>query len=140
MNDRELLKYWNDIPIGAKNAVSYEELSAKWHRTYRGVRKILELLGTVDTGDDYILIRSSHGRGFFRTKDRRLIHRYRKEIINRANNVLKPLNKIYKVQAKCALTRHAVTLLCVIKCKKNKQELRIWQDLLKKDLITFRSM
>lgn len=100
MNDRELLKYWNDIPIGAKNAVSYEELSAKWHRTYRGVRKILELLGTVDTGDDYILIRSSHGRGFFRTKDRRLIHRYRKEIINRANNVLKPLDKIYKVQAR----------------------------------------
>lgn len=100
MNDRELLKYWNDIPIGAKNAVSYEELSAKWHRTHRGVRKILELLGTADTGDDYILIRSSHGRGFFRTKDRRLIHRYRKEIINRANNVLKPLNKIYKVQAR----------------------------------------
>ena len=100
MNDRELLKCWNDIPIGAKNAVSYEELSAKWHRTYRGVRKILELLGTADTGDDYILIRSSHGRGFFRTKDRRLIHRYRKEIINRANNVLKPLNKIYKVQAR----------------------------------------
>lgn len=100
MNDRELLKYWNDIPIGAKNAVSYEELSVKWHRTYRGVRKILELLGTADTCDDYILIRSSHGRGFFRTKDRRLIHRYRKEIINRANNVLKPLNKIYKVQAR----------------------------------------
>lgn len=100
MNDRELLKYWNDIPIGAKNAVSYEELSVKWHRTYRSVRKILELLGTADTGDDYILIRSSHGRGFFRTKDRRLIHRYRKEIINRANNVLKPLNKIYKVQAR----------------------------------------
>lgn len=102
MNDRELLKYWNDIPIGAKNAVSYEELSAKWHRTHRGVRKILELLGTADTGDDYILIRSSHGRGFFRTKDRRLIHRYRKEVINRANNVLKPLNKIYKVQARIA--------------------------------------
>lgn len=100
MNDRELLKYWNDIPIGAENTASYEELSAKWHRTYRGVRKILELLGTADTGDDYILIRSSHGRGFFRTKDRRLIHRYRKEIINRANNVLKPLDKIYKVQAR----------------------------------------
>ena len=100
MNDRELLKYWNDIPIGAKNAVSYEELSAKWHRTHRGVRKILELLGTADTGDDYILIRSSHGRGFFRTKDRRLIHRYRKEIINRANNVLKPLNKIYRLKAR----------------------------------------
>ena len=147
MNDRELLKYWNDIPIGAKNAVSYEELSAKWHRTYRGVRKILELLSAVDTGDDYILIRSSHGRGFFRTKDRRLIHRYRKEIINRANNVLKPLDKIYKVQArivgagiptaKQTNIRHEMTLLCVIKCKKNKQELRIWQDLLKKDLITF---
>ena len=100
MQDRELLKYWNDIPIGAKNAVSYEELSAKWHRTHRGVRKILELLSAADTGDDYILIRSSHGRGFFRTKDRRLIHRYRKEIINRANNVLKPLNKIYRVQAR----------------------------------------
>ena len=100
MNDRELLKYWNDIPIGAKNAVSYEELSVKWHRTYRSVRKILELLGTADTGDDYILIRSSNGRGFFRTKDRRLIHRYRKEIINRANNILKPLDKIYKVQAR----------------------------------------
>lgn len=100
MNDRELLKYWNDIPIGAKNAATYEELSTKWHCTYRRVRKILELLSAADTGDDYILIRSSHGRGFFRTKDRRLIHRYRKEIINRANNVLKPLDKIYKVQAR----------------------------------------
>ena len=100
MNDRELLKYWNDIPIGAENAVSYEELSAKWHRSHRGVRKILELLSAAATGDDYILIRSSHGRGFFRTKDWRLIRRYRKEVINRANNVLKPLSKIYKVQAR----------------------------------------
>ena len=57
MNDRELLKYWNDIPIGAKNAATYEELSAKWHCTYRRVRKILELLSAADTGDDYILIR-----------------------------------------------------------------------------------
>lgn len=100
MNDRELLKYWNDIPIGAKNAATYEELSTKWHCTYRRVRKILELLSAADTGDDYILIRSSHGRGFFRTKEWRYINRYEKEIWNRGRNVLKPLNKIYRLKAR----------------------------------------
>lgn len=100
MLNAKLLKYWNDIPTDKKKAVSYEYLCAKWQCNHRRVRRILEQLGNDDNGDDYILIRSSHSRGFFRTKDRQLICRYEREVTNRANNVLKPKKKIDRVLAR----------------------------------------
>ena len=89
--------YWQDIPIGRENAISYTELCAMWNCSERMVRQILHNLSREDNGDGYILIRSSHGKGFFKTDDIAEIERYRKECQNRALNTFAPLKKINRV-------------------------------------------
>ena len=95
MNDLE--KYYNDIPIGRENAVTYAELCLKWECRERKVRHILHELSGIDTGDKYILIRSSHGKGFYKTDNIAEIERYATEICNRAKNTFIPLKKIQRV-------------------------------------------
>lgn len=95
MNDLE--KYYNDIPIGRENAVTYAELCLKWECRERKVGHILHELSGIDTGDKYILIRSSHGKGFYKTDNIAEIERYATEICNRAKNTFIPLTKIQRV-------------------------------------------
>lgn len=83
-------EYRKLIPIGAENAATYSELSLWWGVSERQVRQILHDLSIVLPPDGYVIIRSSRGKGFYRTKDIPQINRYRKEIINRANNTLIP--------------------------------------------------
>ena len=92
-----LEKYWNDIPIGKDKAVSYDVLCALWNTNSRTVRRILNKLSSYDNGDKYILIRSSHGKGFYKTDDISEIMRFKKECTNRAVNTFAPLKKINRV-------------------------------------------
>lgn len=78
------------IPIGAENAATYKELSVAWGVDPRTVRRIMHDLSVVMPPDGYVIIRSSRGKGFYRTKDIPQINMYRKEIINRAHNTLIP--------------------------------------------------
>lgn len=94
-----LHEYWNDIPIGKENAIEYTELCEKWGKNRRTVRDILEMLSATDNGDRYILIRSSHIKGFYKTDNLEEIELYRKEMVNRANNVYKSIKKINRVQS-----------------------------------------
>lgn len=89
--------YWNSIPIGAENAISYESLCILWHANKREVRRILHELSKEDNGDCLVLIRSSHGKGFYRSSDLCDIIRYKKECTNRARNTLAPLLKINRI-------------------------------------------
>ena len=114
MTNEELLKYWDSIPCDDqpiincfKNenygcviySVSYEDLGDLWNiPSRRQIRAILAELSAFDSGDDYILIRTSHdGGGFYKTRDHAKIEAYRKEVYNRAMNTLKPLKKIKRV-------------------------------------------
>lgn len=90
-------QYWADIPIGKNNAITYPELCKKWGTGERMVRKILHDLSYYDNGDRYILIRSSHGKGFYKTDDVQEINRYRVECTNRAKRTFAPLRKIRRV-------------------------------------------
>lgn len=92
--------YWQDIPEGRENAITYAELCVMWNCSERTVRHILHNLSREDNGDDYILIRSSHGKGFFKTKDINEIEKYRKECVNRAVHTFAPLKKINRVAQK----------------------------------------
>lgn len=83
-------EYRKLIPIGAENAATYSELSLWWGVSQRQVRQILHDLSIVMPTDGYVIIRSSRGKGFYRTKDIPQINRYRKEIISRAHNTLMP--------------------------------------------------
>lgn len=90
--------YWNDIPVGKENAVTYETLCARWGADKRAVRAILHELSLYDSGDDYILIRSSkNGGGFYKTDDRDEMRAYRKECLNKGRSNFAPVKKINRV-------------------------------------------
>lgn len=90
-------KYWDDIPIGRAKALTYADLMEKWHMNERNVRKILHELSYFDSGDNFILIRSSQGKGFYKTDNIDEILRYKKECTNRARRTFAPLKKIRRV-------------------------------------------
>lgn len=93
----QLLYYWNCIPIGKENAITYPELCVLWNCDARKVRYILHDLSYMDNGDNMILIRSSHGKGFYKTDNAAEIEKYKNECINRAKHTFAPLRKINRV-------------------------------------------
>ena len=97
MEDNVLKEYWESIPVGKKDRVTYSELCDKWGMSRRMVRLVLNRLASWDNGDDYILVRSSSARGFWRTSDRDEIKRYRREPLSRAKSYLRQLDKINRV-------------------------------------------
>lgn len=99
MNEILLDVYWSELPIGKENAVSYAKLCEMWGRNERTVRQILHDLSGYDNGDNYILIRSSSCRGFYKTDDEDDIEAYRRECLNRGRRVFAPIKKINRVLA-----------------------------------------
>ena len=99
MNDQTLELYWHEIPIGRENALSYADLCYMWSKDKRAVRDILHQLSGLDNGDNYILIRSSNGAGFYKTDNAREIAAYRAECLNRGKRTFAPLRKIDRVLA-----------------------------------------
>ena len=99
MNISDLYRFWDDIPTDETGtpAVDYATLCFLWHVDRRSVRAILAELSAFDNGDCYILIRSSHNAGFYKTQNREKIAAYRREVYARAMNTLKPLKKIKRV-------------------------------------------
>lgn len=97
MDENRLALYWSELPIGRENAVSYKELCPVWGLSERRVRKLLHDLSLYDNGDDYILIRSSSGRGFYRTDNAAEIKAYKKECLSKGKSVFAPVRKINRV-------------------------------------------
>ncbi len=91
--------YWNQIPIGKKNAVDYKILCKMWDASERTVRMILHELSCYDNGDRYILIRSSKGKGFYRTDDTEEIRRFKQECLNKGRSIFAPVKKCNRVLA-----------------------------------------
>lgn len=90
--------YWNDIPVGKENAVSYNTLCTMWGVDRRTVRAILHNLSLYDNGDNYILIRSSkNGGGFYKTDDPAELQAYKKECLNKGRSNFAPVKKINRV-------------------------------------------
>lgn len=97
MDEMRLELYWMDIPVGKANAVDYAELSKRWGKTDRAVRSILHLLSAFDNGDDYVLIRSSKSKGFYKTDDPIEIEAYKAECLQKGRSVFAPVKKINRV-------------------------------------------
>lgn len=90
--------YWNDIPVGKENAVTYDTLCARWGKGRRRVREILHELSLFDNGDKYILIRSSkNGGGFYKTDDPAELKAYRKECLIKGRSHFAPVKKIDRI-------------------------------------------
>lgn len=97
MDKTKLELYWSEIPIGKENAIEYPDLCLLWNKKERDVRAILHELSLYDNGDDYILIRSASGKGFYRTDDAETIKAYRTECLNKGKSVFAPVKKINRV-------------------------------------------
>lgn len=89
--------YWSAIPTEKEKAITYPELCEKWECSERTVRRILHDLSYEDNGDNYVLIRSSQGKGFYKTDNVAEIEKYRKECSNRARRTFAPLKKIDRI-------------------------------------------
>lgn len=94
---KELERYWASLPVGKENAITYPRLERLWGMSERRVRKMLADLSRFDNGDNYILIRSSAGRGFYLTDDPATIAAYKRECRSRAVKTFAPLKKINRV-------------------------------------------
>ena len=92
-----LALYWEDIPVGAKNAVTYDDLRLLWGGSKRTVRSILHALSVEDNGDNYVLIRSGRGKGFYKTDDEEAIKAYKKECLNKGRSNFAPVKKINRI-------------------------------------------
>lgn len=92
-----LAEYWDDLPTGRENAASYSDLCELWGMEKRKVRETLHALSLYDSGDNYILIRSCRGKGFYKTDDIEEITAYKKECVNKAKSNFAPLKKINRI-------------------------------------------
>ena len=89
--------YWNDIPVGKENAVTYDTLCVLWGCDTRTARARLHELSLYDNGDNYILIRSGGHKGFYKTDDEAEIKAYKRECLNKGRSVFAPVKKINRV-------------------------------------------
>jgi len=93
-----LKPFWNDIPIGKENAITYTELIVRWNMSERAVRKMLQDLSAYDNGDEYILIRSAKNRGgFYRTNNEHEINAFRTECLHKGKSIFAPVRKINRI-------------------------------------------
>lgn len=96
-DDLNSVGLWEDIPTGKENAVTYDELGIRWGKSKRMVRRILHDLSCMDTGDDFVLIRSGKTRGFYKTDDKAEIAAYRKECLNKGRSIFAPIKKCNRI-------------------------------------------
>lgn len=89
--------YWDDIPVGKENAITYDGLQTLWNCSARRARAILHELSRYDSGDDYILIRSGSCKGFYKTDAEAEIKAYKRECLNKGRSVFAPVKKINRV-------------------------------------------
>lgn len=97
MKEHSLAMYWNAIPIGRENALTYTDLRIMWNCTERKARAILHDLSLYDSGDDFILIRSSKTKGFYRTDDEDEMKAYKRECLAKGRSIFAPVKKINRV-------------------------------------------
>ena len=97
MDENKLSYLWDTLPIGKENAVSYSELCSMWGVSKRVARKHLQLLGVYDNGDNLVLIRSSKGRGFYRTSNPAEIKAYKFECLHKGQSIIAAVKKCNRV-------------------------------------------
>lgn len=93
-----LEEMYESIPIGKRNAVTKERLAEMWgYKTERHVREVIAKLRAMDNGDNYVILSSSHNKGFYRTDNVDEILAFKKETTNRARHTFRPLRKANRI-------------------------------------------
>ena len=97
LQEEFLFELWDTIPVGKLNGIKYKELCDLWGVNKRQARAILHELSIFESGDDFVLIRSCRGHGFYKTQEREDIEAYKREIYSKALRLLAILTKINRV-------------------------------------------
>lgn len=111
MEQEKLIQYWNDIPVGQAQAARYAELCDRWKVSRRRAREILQELALFPFDDGFILIRSSHSAGFYKTSDPEEIKAFRLECLSRGRACLAPIRNINRALRDQAYTFDLLTAL-----------------------------
>lgn len=133
LDECKLALYWHEIPIGKENAITYPELCAAWNMNERQARKVLHELSGFDNGDDYILIRSSSGKGFYKTDDETEMKAYKRECLNKGRSVFAPVKKINRVLNANAEQYNLVNNLRVVREAKGLKQTAVCKEMRKLD-------
>lgn len=97
MTNGQLEEYYNDIPIGVENAVTYDDLCLLWGKPKREVRRLLHDLSLYDNKDDFVLIRSGHSKGFYKTNDEATLLSFKNECLQKGRSHFAPIKKINRI-------------------------------------------
>lgn len=95
MNINELYEF---IPVGKANAVSKIKLCEHFDVDERTIRKHIAELRNTDNGDNYIIISSSHYKGYYKTDNLEEIEQFEREVLNRGKHTFYPLVKVRRVK------------------------------------------
>ena len=127
--------YYNTIPVGLENAVTYPALCAQWCMNERQVRQKLHQLSMWDSGDNFVIIRSGHGKGFYKTDDINEIKRFKKEIMAKAKSNFAPLGKINRILSNDteALQTSIFNNLKVVRCEQGRYQSEVVEYMRKFD-------
>lgn len=128
LSEEELKKYFDSLPFGAANAITYPQLVMLWGKSRRAIRQIMHELSLFDEGDELILIRSSKKRGFYKTDDREEMKRYRNECLKKGKSCFAPVKKINRI-LKDDLNANQITIF------NNLKTYRLAQGLKQRDVI-----
>lgn len=115
MTRQDLEMYWKAIPLGKENALTYTELCISWNCNERRARSILHDLSLYDSGDDFILIRSSKNKGFYRTDNKAEMKAYKRECLAKGRSIFAPIKKINRVLSEDDMQFSLVNNLRVIR-------------------------
>lgn len=92
-------KYYGDIPKGKDNEISKADLMRRWNMSERMVRRIIQELRAADFADNYVIISSSSGKGYYKSDRLDEIAAFKKEVTNRGRHTFLPLRKVNRILA-----------------------------------------
>ena len=104
----DLENLYNTIPVGKENAISKRKLCELFNLDERMVRKYIADLRNQDNGDNYIIISSSHRRGYYKTDKLDEIEQFEKEVLNRGKHTFYPLVKVRKVKERIGVNANKI--------------------------------
>lgn len=94
---KTLEEMYNDIPIGKRNAISRQALTQLWGISDRAARQKISEMRRQDNGDNYAIISTSNGRGYYKTDNIADIMAFKKETTARGKQTFNALRKINRI-------------------------------------------
>lgn len=94
---KTLEEMYNDIPIGKRNAISRQALTQLWGISDRAARQKISEMRRQDNGDNYAIISTSNGRGYYKTDNIKDILAFKKETTARGKQTFNALRKINRI-------------------------------------------